>query len=60
MQTAENAKAITDLITKSIDPLMWRENAGPGTVTFHFPSKSLIVRASTEVHASLSRTFGGK
>jgi len=60
LQTADNAKAITDLITKSIDPLMWKENLGPGTVTFHFPSKSLIVRASAEVHHSLSKSLGGR
>jgi hypothetical protein len=59
LQTAENAKVITEMITKSIDPLMWKENGGPGTVTFHFPSKSIIVRASSEVHASLGRSLGG-
>ena len=59
LQTAENAKFLTDMITKSIEPLMWKENGGPGTVTFHYPSKSIIVRASTEVHfAALGRGFG--
>lgn len=58
-QEQENVKLLTETITKSIDPLSWKENGGPGSVTFHMPSMSLIVRASTEVHASLSRTFGG-
>lgn len=58
-QTAENAKQITAMITKSIDPLSWRENGGPGSVTFHAPSMSIIVRSSAEVHFTLGRSFGG-
>lgn len=57
-QAAENARNLTAMITKSIDPLSWRENGGAGTVTFHAPSMSIIVRASTEVHSSLGRSFG--
>jgi len=60
LQNAENAKVITDMIIKSIEPLMWKENGGPGSVTFHFPSQSIIVRASTEVHYTLGRGFGGR
>lgn len=58
LQAADNAKLIVDTITKSIDPLSWSQNGGPGTVTFHFPSQSIIVRASTEVHHTLGRGFG--
>jgi hypothetical protein len=57
-QTQANAKLIVDSITSSIDPLSWKPN-GPGTVTFHFPSMSLIVRASSEVHATLGSKLGG-
>ncbi|MDY3552176.1 hypothetical protein R5W24_001256 [Gemmata sp. JC717] len=58
-QAALNALNITSMITKSIDPLSWRDNgSGPGTVTYHAPSAAIIVRASAEVHFSLSRTFG--
>ncbi|MCI0704777.1 MAG: hypothetical protein L0241_27280 [Planctomycetia bacterium] len=60
MQAAENAKVLVDMIVKSVDPLMWKENGGPGSVTFHFPSKSIIVRASAEVHYSLSNGFRGR
>jgi hypothetical protein len=58
-QTQANAAFIADSITKSIDPLSWKERGGPGTVTFHFPSMSLIVRASSEVHATLGSKLGG-
>lgn len=57
-QTAANALDITGMITKSIDPLSWRENQGAGTVTYHAPSMAIIVRASAEVHFTLSRSFG--
>lgn len=52
-QTMANVQLITDAIQDSIDPLSWKKRGGPCTVTFHFPSMSLVVRASTEVHAVL-------
>jgi hypothetical protein len=58
LQTADNAKVLTDMIKKSVEPLMWKENGGPGSVTFHFPSRSIIVRASSEVHLLLGKSFG--
>lgn len=57
-QTQENAKVIIDTITKSVDPLVWKENSGPGTIVFDVPSMSLIVRAPTEVHFTLGKSFG--
>ena len=58
-QTMANVETIVKSITKSIDPLSWRENGGAGTVTFHYPSMSIIVRASSEVHAMLGAKMGG-
>ena len=58
-QTQESVRVLQDTITKSIDPMSWKENGGVSTVTFHVPSMSLIVRAPTEVHFSLSKSFGG-
>lgn len=52
-QTEANAKMIIDAIKSSVDPMSWEGKGGSGTVSFHFPSMSLIVRASSEVHASL-------
>lgn len=56
-QTMANVETIVKTIQKSIDPLSWRENGGPSTITFHFPSMSIIVRASTEVHATLGASM---
>lgn len=58
-QTTANVKLITDSIQDSIDPMSWKKRGGPCTVTFHFPSMSLIVRASSEVHATLGSKLGG-
>jgi hypothetical protein len=58
-QTQANVDAIIKSITSSIDPLSWKERGGPCSITFHAPSMSIIVRASTEVQASLGTTFGG-
>ena len=57
-QTMQNVAMITDAIQDSIDPLSWKKKGGPGTVTFLFPSMSIIVRASAEVHASLGSKLG--
>jgi hypothetical protein len=59
-QTAANVDTIIKAITSSIDPRSWRENGGPNSITFHVPSMSLIVRASTEVHALLGSKLGGR
>ncbi len=58
IQSMENARGIQETIIKSIDPLSWRDNNGPGSVVFDAASMSLIVRAPTEVHLSLSKAFG--
>ena len=59
-QTMANVGLITDSIQDSIDPLSWKKRGGPATITFHFPSMSIIVRASSEVHASLGSKLNGK
>lgn len=57
-QTAANVQVLIESIQKSVDPLSWKENAGPGSITFHLPSMSIVVRASSEVHHTLGKTFG--
>jgi hypothetical protein len=59
-QMMQNADAIVNLIKDSIDPKCWKDKGGFCTITFHLPTKSIVVRASTEVHASLGGAFYGK
>jgi type II secretory pathway component GspD/PulD (secretin) len=59
-QTQANVAALIDTI-KKIDPLSWNgEAGGPGSITYHAPTQSIIVRNSAEVHSSLSAAFGQK
>ncbi|CAN5183950.1 hypothetical protein BH11PLA2_BH11PLA2_29450 [soil metagenome] len=59
-QTMQNAEAVTQLIKESIDPRCWKERGGFCSIVFHLPTKSLVVRASTEVHAALGGAVVGK
>ena len=59
-QTVTNSETIVKSITDSIDPRCWKQNNGPCTITFHMPTMSVVVRASTEVHASMGYTVGKK
>lgn len=58
-QTMANVEGIMKTITTSIDPLSWKSAGGPASIQFHFPSMSIIVRASAEVHAALGATMNG-
>ena len=58
-QTMDNVDMIIKAIKSSVDPLCWKDNGGPCTITFHYPSMSIVVKASTEVQSSLGSTFGG-
>lgn len=53
-QTMQNAQLVIDAIVGGIDPRVWSKNGGPASITFHYPSMSIIVRAPAEVHSSLS------
>ncbi|MCU0705773.1 MAG: hypothetical protein MUF18_17535 [Fimbriiglobus sp.] len=55
VQTEANARIIIDSIKKGVEPAAWEENGGVGSVTFHYPTMSIIVRAPSEVHADLYR-----
>ncbi|HEV3440698.1 MAG TPA: hypothetical protein VG122_25305 [Gemmata sp.] len=58
-QTMSTVDLIMKAIQTSVDPMCWKSNGGPCTITFHYPSMSIIVRASAEVHSSLGSTFNG-
>jgi len=47
---AANVQALIQTIQNAVEPSHWKENGGPGTITFHAPTMSLIIRASAEMH----------
>lgn len=50
---AQTVKQIIEMIENSVDTSSWRTNGGNGTISFHAPSMSLVIRQSAEVHALL-------
>src|SRR5262249_10744736 len=54
MQKMESVKQLIDLIQSSVDAQTWQANGGSGTITFHAPSMSLVIKQSAEVHALLA------
>ena len=60
-QMMQNAQMLINLIQQSIEPSYWEAN-GTGSITFFPPTKSLIIRASAEMHYQLGSPglFGGR
>ncbi len=54
MAQADEASKLLIQSIQNIDPDSWKDRGGNGTVIFHWPSMSLIVRQTTEVHARLA------
>ena len=50
---AINAQSLIQTIQNAIDPGYWRDNGGPGTITYHPQTGTLIIRASAELHYML-------
>jgi general secretion pathway protein D len=55
-QATETVKSLIEMIQNSVDPRSWQANGGNGSITFHAPSMSLIVKQSAEVHAMLGNS----
>lgn len=56
-QSMSNADQLVRAIKDSIDPRCWKENGGACSVTFHMASLSVVVKASTEVHAMMGNSL---
>ena len=61
MQMQQNAQQLANLIASTIQPDYWQPN-GPGSIQFYAPTKSLVIRASAEMHYQLASPglFGGR
>ncbi|MBM3992596.1 MAG: hypothetical protein FJ303_00340 [Planctomycetes bacterium] len=60
-QMQQNAQMLINLIQSTVSPDYWQPN-GPGSIVFFPPTKSLIIRASAEMHYQMSSPglFGGR
>jgi hypothetical protein len=48
-QMLQNAQQLINMIQLTVEPSYWQPN-GPGTITFYAPTKTLLIRASAEMH----------
>jgi hypothetical protein len=53
VQLKQTIDQLRDMIIDSVDSKSWQINGGAGTITFHLPTMSFIIRQSAEVHAML-------
>lgn len=61
MQMQQNAQQLANLISSTVSPDYWQPN-GPGMIQFYAPTKTLVIRASAEMHYQLASPglFGGR
>jgi hypothetical protein len=50
LQMLQNAQSLIQMIQNAIEPNSWDVRNGGGTIAFHEPTRSLVVRNSAEVH----------
>jgi hypothetical protein len=53
LQMNQNALMLVNLIQATVEPNYWQPN-GPGSITYYPPTRSLIIRASSEMHYQLA------
>jgi hypothetical protein len=58
LEMAKQINQLIEMIQSSIDPSSWQVNGGSGTIAFHPPSMSLVIKQSAEVHSMLSGNLG--
>lgn len=58
VQAMQNITAIMDMIQTTVEPQSWQPNGGLGSLFFHYPSMSLVVRQSAEVHNMIGGGLG--
>jgi hypothetical protein len=51
---ARNAAFLIDLIKSTMDPQSWDTSGGPGTIVYHHPTQSLVIKQTAEFHGVLS------
>lgn len=52
-EAMQNVLSIVNLIQSQVDPQSWQANGGLGTIQFHAPTMSLIIRNTAEVHGMM-------
>jgi hypothetical protein len=53
LQMIQNIASIMSMIQTSVDPQSWQSSGGPGAIYFHYPSLSIVIKQSAEVHGMI-------
>jgi hypothetical protein len=54
----QNAQALIDLITNTIEPDSWETNGGRGRIIYFSPLRVLVIRNSQDVHEQIGGALG--
>jgi hypothetical protein len=54
----EGVQQLMDLIVNTVEPASWQVNGGWGTMSFHEPSMSLVIRQTAEFHYQMGGGLG--
>jgi len=46
-------KQLMETITTTVVPKSWMENGGNSTISYHYPTKSLVVKTTNENHEKI-------
>jgi hypothetical protein len=60
LQVTQTVNLLIDMIKSSVDSQSWQGEGGDGTISFHAPSMSLVIKQSAEIHAQLANGGLGK
>ena len=55
LELKKNVDDLIQMIQSSVDPGSWQANGGTGTIAFHAPSNTLIIKQTAEVHMMMGR-----
>jgi hypothetical protein len=54
----QGVQQLMDLIVNTVEPATWQVNGGLGTMSFHEPSMSLVIRQTAEFHYQMGGGLG--
>jgi hypothetical protein len=54
----QGVQQMMDLIVNTVEPASWQVNGGWGTISFHEPSMSLLIRQTAEFHYQMGNGLG--
>jgi len=58
VQMYQGVRQLIDMIINSVEPASWQANGGWGTISFHEPSMSLVIRQTAEFHYQMGNGLG--